>query len=85
MPANSLDCVFFIERTPGIELRDGMVHICYAIGRQAKFEVVLAPSTFLKALRNARQIADEFHEGSRNVVAIPRSGDESDEEVAASH
>lgn len=71
MPHN-LDCVFFVERGPSIEFRDGLFHICYEVGRSARFEVVLAPSAYFPALAEAVEAGRKFGKGGR-VVSILRS------------
>ena len=69
MAAHDLDAVFFVQSSPAIELREGMFYVCYEIGRSARFEVVLPPHVFLKALKRANQVSDEFHE-SGTVIPI---------------
>lgn len=66
----SLDARFFVDQVPEIELQDGFFRIAYDVGREARLEVVLAPSVYLKALRIANSAAAEFHEG-KNAAVIP--------------
>ena len=70
MSLRDLDAVFFVQQQPHVELRDGLFHVCYEIGKSARLEVVLRPSIFLKALRAANIASDRFHEGA-SVVAFP--------------
>jgi hypothetical protein len=42
------------------------------MGKNTQTERIMRPSTFLKALRAANRLADEFHAGERNVVTIRR-------------
>lgn len=67
---HDLDAVFFIQVPAHVELRAGLVHICYEIGRQARLEMVIPPAVFLKAVRRANQVADEFHAACAGVVPI---------------
>jgi hypothetical protein len=66
------DAIIFCQEPPEFELRDGMVHILQRMGKNTQTERIMRPSTFLKALRAANRLADEFHAGERNVVAIRR-------------
>jgi hypothetical protein len=70
MAAHDLDAVFFVQSSPEIELREGMFYVCYEIGRSARFEVVLPPHVFLKALKRATLVAGEFHRDSAEVLAF---------------
>jgi hypothetical protein len=70
VPARDLDAIFFVPDGPEIRFEDGLFHVCYVIGKQARFEIVLTPKAFLVALRHANRIADEFHEGKCEVVPI---------------
>ena len=67
------DAPVFIEDVPDIRLVGGMFHVSYKLGRD-KAEFVLPPNVFLKALRLANRISDEFHEGG-DVVPIRRRKD----------
>lgn len=68
-----LDAVFFIQQLPSVEFREGMFHVCYDIGKQATFEVVMSPNVFLKALKRANKASDEFH-AKGDVVGIKARG-----------
>jgi hypothetical protein len=73
MSSNSLDAMFYVREVPGITFEDdGLVHLVYQVGKRANFEVVLSPSVFLKALRVANRVADEFHD--RATVAPIKKG-----------
>ena len=67
MAVHHMEAVFFVEIGPEIELRDGLFHVCYTIGNY-RFDVVLPPHAYLKALRAANRCAELFHAGERNVV-----------------
>jgi hypothetical protein len=63
-----LDCVFYISKAPRITFGGGMFHICFEIGRQARFEVVLSPHVYLTARRRADKAIAEFE--AREVVEM---------------
>lgn len=67
MPAN-IDAVFYCRTVPQILVEDGHFHICYDVGRNARFEIVLPPHVYFKALKRANQAADEFHD---NPTVVP--------------
>lgn len=72
MPARDFDAIFYVKHAPDIRREDGLFHIGYDIGKNARFEVVLTPATFQKALRAARLASDEFHENTGKVVNVAR-------------
>jgi hypothetical protein len=72
MPARDLDAVFFVSDCPEIAFRDGLFHIGYDIGKNARFEVVLSPSTYLKALRCANELAAKWQVEQLDKVAAIR-------------
>jgi hypothetical protein len=39
-----------------------MFHICYEIGREARFEVVMSPHAFLATRRKGAAAEAEFHD-----------------------
>lgn len=49
MPIRDLDVIFYIQKPPAIEFRDGMFHLCYEVGRKATFEIVMPPKAFMEA------------------------------------
>ena len=58
MAERDFEGVFFIQRAPKIEFRDGLFHVCYDIGKRAIFEVVMQPKTFAAArLASAAELA----------------------------
>jgi hypothetical protein len=68
-----LDCVFYIGKTPTIDFRDGMFHICYEIGRHARFEIVLSPQTFRRGMALAEDAMAKARYGdlpSNNVTRL---------------
>jgi len=71
MPAHDLDAIFYVEKPPRVEFRDGMFRICFDIGKRASFELAMSPNTFLKMRRASGKVADEFHEGAR-VVSLKK-------------
>lgn len=68
------DATFYVPRPPDISFAEGLFHIAYDIGRKERFEVVLTPNVFLKALRRANRCADEFHEAGSEVVPLRKRG-----------
>jgi hypothetical protein len=64
-----LDCVFYVSRAPEITFSEGMFHISYEIGREARFEIVLSPHTFLLTRRRAAAAEAEFHAHGKIVHA----------------
>lgn len=50
----------YVKNVPEFSLVEGLVHVCHTTGT-IQFELVMRPHTFLKALRAATRIADEFH------------------------
>jgi hypothetical protein len=68
-----LEAVFYVREVPAITFEDdGLVHIAYKVGKSAEFEIVLSPNIFLKALRVAGRVADDFH--ARGTVAPIKKG-----------
>jgi hypothetical protein len=65
------DAILYCRTPPDISFEGGMFHVAYAIGK-VHAEFVLTPNTFLKALRAANRVADEFHEGTGKVEALRR-------------
>lgn len=57
---------FFVTDLPTVELKDGHVHVGYAIG-DFRAEFVYPPHLYLRTLRNCNRVSDEFH-GSCHVV-----------------
>lgn len=55
MPTRDLDAVFFVGCVPEISFDDGMFHVGYAVGRRARFEIVMRPSTFNQAMLLAEE------------------------------
>lgn len=74
MAVRDLDAVFFVQHPPVLELVDGMFHVCYDIGKSARFEIVLPPSAFFKALRQANKLSDLFHQGGKVVPLRAKKG-----------
>lgn len=56
----------YVKNVPEFTLDEGLVHVCHTTGA-IRFELVMRPHTFLKALRAANRVADEFHETSRAI------------------
>lgn len=50
----------YVKNVPEFTLDEGLVHVCHTTGT-IRFELVMRPHTFLKALRAANRVADEFH------------------------
>jgi hypothetical protein len=57
----SLDAVFYAENGPTFEFRSGMFHICYDI-RGTHIELVVPPHAFMRAIRDANRLIDDFNE-----------------------
>jgi hypothetical protein len=73
MPSqHDFEGVFYVKRIPEIVFEDGMFHICHSIGT-AKFEFVMRPNVFLRALRRSNELAGEFH-GRDEVFAFKEKG-----------
>lgn len=68
MPQFDFDAIFYIQKPPEIVFSDGLYRFGYAIGRRARFEVVMSPSTFNKAMLLA-----EDARASATVAGLPRS------------
>jgi hypothetical protein len=64
-----LDAVFFCEEPPEIEYRSGNFHVVQTIG-QYRFERVIPPHTFLKALRRANAAVRAW-QGGAEVISFP--------------
>lgn len=71
MPIHDLEAVFYAATAPGIEFREGMFHICYDVGR-CRFEFAMPPNVFLKSLRNANKMSDQFQKGRGTVSPLRR-------------
>jgi hypothetical protein len=69
--ARQLDAIFFVPEGPDIFLQDGLFHICYKLGRDVQFEVVLTPNVYLKALRQGNRVAAEFTSGCK-IIPLQR-------------
>jgi len=67
-----LDCVFWIRQPPKVTLESGNFHVCFDVGRNAVFELVMSPNTFLKMRRGGQRVVDEFH-ASSEVVPLKRN------------
>ena len=72
MPARNLDAVFYVETPPVLELRDGLIHVSFAISKACQLEVVLPKRTFLTALRKSNKLSDLIHDGGAEVIALHR-------------
>jgi hypothetical protein len=81
MPLSQLDAIFFVEEPPEIELRDGLFRLSTCIGGY-RFERVMLPSTFARAVWRAEQALALFRNG-KNVVELKAKVPP--EELAASH
>jgi hypothetical protein len=77
----SLDACFFVEEPPEIELRDGLFYLTTVIGNY-RFERVMRPHTFARALWRGEQALSAFRSGSNVVQFGPKAPPE---EVAAGH
>ena len=60
--ANIPDAVFYVKRVPSIVVDDdgGHVHLCYDVGKNATFEVVLSRNVWLMARKCANQVTDQL-------------------------
>jgi hypothetical protein len=76
-----LDAVFFVGEPPDIEYRDGLFYLRTQVG-EYRFERVMQPSTFARAVWRAEQALALFRQGA-NVVELKAKVDP--EEVAAEH
>ena len=75
MPARDLDAIFFIDRVPNVSFEDGLFRICYDIGKNARFEIVMRPAVFQQArMLVAEAVAKWQCEtlGSENVAMFRR-------------
>jgi hypothetical protein len=76
-----LDASFFVDEPPDIELRDGLFFIIQTVGNY-RFERVMRPSTFARAVWRGEQALSAFRSGS-NVVEFKAKVPP--EEIAAEH
>jgi hypothetical protein len=74
MPTKIFDAIIYIRKPPTYHFREGLVHVCYPIGTQATGEFVMQPNVFLKAVRDATKLADEFRE-RKSVVPLHKRAD----------
>jgi hypothetical protein len=82
--ARQLDAIFFVPDGPDIFFQDGLFHVCYKLGREVQFEVVLTPNVYLKALRRANRVAAEFTSGCK-VIPLRGGNPAVDEDDAEAH
>ena len=61
----------YSESPPDIELREGLVHVSYRVGRNT-LEIVLRPCTYREALKRAHKVADEIAEQHQVVSLRPK-------------
>jgi hypothetical protein len=80
MPAQFEAC-FFVEEPPEIELRDGLFYVVQCVG-DYRFERVMRPSTFARAVWRCEQALSAFRSGS-NIVEFKAKV--ADEDIAAAH
>ena len=59
---------FYVEEPPEIEYRDGLFHVIQIIGDH-RYERVMLPHVFAKALWRAEQALSQFRSGA-NVVEL---------------
>jgi hypothetical protein len=72
MPTSQfVDAVFYVQKDPSVRIEDGLFHVCYDTGK-IHAEFVMRPTVFLKALKAANRLSDEFHESSARVVPLKR-------------
>jgi hypothetical protein len=72
VPSKTLDAVFFVKEPPIVSFADGLFYVTFAVGSASRFELVMAPNTFLRMRRAGGDAAAAFHAGSHKVVALPR-------------
>jgi hypothetical protein len=87
MPTRSLDATFFVEAVPEIAYRDGLFHVCYEVGHDATFEVVLLPKTYFAAFAKAGEAARQCRIGkTADIISFPpASSDDDVEEATGAH
>lgn len=67
MSDSEFDATIYVKDAPDLSIKDGLIHVCHTTGRM-HIELVMRPNTFLKGLRNANRLADEFHAKSEIVA-----------------
>lgn len=76
MPSvREFDAIFYVRAVPDIRFEDGVFYIGYDIGERARFEVVLSPGTFNKAMLLADEARAQWQYGmaaSGNVHQLRR-------------
>lgn len=75
VPASGLDAVFFVDCVPDVVFVDGLFHVTYEIGRDARLEVVMLPAIFAKAMLLANEANAQWQFGTMdagNVTQIRR-------------
>jgi hypothetical protein len=70
MPARNLNAVFYVSQPPTLELRDGLFHVCFDIGDEYKFQVVMPPSAFFSALQRSNGLQRDFQAGAAEVISV---------------
>lgn len=71
MPGIDFDGAIYVKSVPEYRVEAGLLHVCYKVGGTS-IEFVMRPSIFLKALRAAKQAADEFN-AKGEIVAMRRN------------